>query len=178
MIQEIKNHIDDHHIDTFYKIAVFEKSYLPNFTHLTPDAVIEDYITNITDSSQVMLLNLLQNNIKVNHSSSAKSPGKLYKTKISFTVTPQDKNVQQLLETYNNKEVVVLVSKRETNHLYGTTAQPLLFSFSELNNAKPNVIKGYSIQLTGTGYGGTKLFEEVTFNVFTRGLALQLAASL
>jgi hypothetical protein len=178
MIQEIHNHIDDHHIDTFYKVAIFEHSYLPKFTHLTPDTVIEDYITNVTDTSQTMLINLLQNNIKVNHSSSPKTSGKIYKTKISFTITPQDKNLQQLLETYNNKEVVILISKRETNHLYGTSTQPLLFTFSELNNAKPNVVKGYTVQLTGEGYGGSKLFEEITFNVFSRGLAFQLASSL
>lgn len=178
MIQQIHNHIDDHHIDTFYKAAIIEHSYLPKFTHLTPDNVIQDYITNIADTSQVMLVNLLPNNINVNHSSSSKPSGKIYKSKISFTLTPQDKNLQQLLETYNNKEVVILISKRESNHLYGTSMQPLLFTFSELNNAKPNVIKGYSIQLTGEGYGGSKLFEEITFNIFSRGLAFQLASSL
>lgn len=178
MIHELCNKGNEHHIDTFYKIAVFEASQLPYFSHMTKDDAIEDIITNLPDSSQVLITDLLENNLNVGHTTRLSASGKLFSTNITFTITPQDKNLQQLLDTYNDKEVVVLVSKRTTSHLYGTSIQPLVFKYDELNSPVPSVIKGYNITISGSGYGNGKIFEDIEFNIYSRGLAFELARQI
>lgn len=178
MIQEICNIGNEHLIDTFYKVAIFEASQLTKFNHLTSDATIQSIFDTVPDDYQVLLTELLPKNINVSNPSKVNSAGIMYNTSISFIVTPQDKNLQNLLETYNNKEVVALVSKRNTTHIYGTSAQPLLFSYSELNSNKPDGIKGYTINLEGEGYGAGKIFENIIFTIYSRGLAFQLAQQI
>lgn len=178
MIQDLCNIGHEHHIDTFYKVAVFEATQMPSFNHLTSDALVEDMITNLPDTSQVFLANLLFNNIKVSHGTKVNADGKLFATDVSFVLTPQDKNLQALLDQYNNQEVIILVSKRNTSHLYGTSDQPLLFTYNELNSPLPNVLKGYTVQMSGDGFGSSKLFEEVDFNIYQRGLAFELAQEI
>lgn len=178
MIQELCNIGNENHIDTFYKIAIIEKSYLPNFSYLTPDATIEDYITNIPDAAQAFITDLLPKNIRVTNPTRISNNGRLYSPNISFLLTPLDKNLQTLLETYNNKEVIVLVSKRTTSHLYGTTAQPLLFSYAPSHSSDPSKVKGYKISCKGSVFGSDKHFEEIEFNIYTRGLAFQLAQEI
>ena len=178
MIQEICNIGNEHLIDTFHKVAIFESSQLAKFNHLTPEATIQSIFETVPDDYQVLLTDLLPNNIQVSHSTTIKDDGKAYNTRISFILTPQDKSLQDLLETYNNQEVVILISKRNTTHLYGTSAQPLLFRYSELNSNNPSQIKGYTVILEGQSYGPTKHFEDVTFTIYSRGLAFQLAQEI
>lgn len=178
MIQELCNIGNEHHIDTFYKIAIIEKSHLPNFSYLTPDATIESYITNLPDTAQVLITDLLPKNISVSNPTKISTSGKLYAPSISFLITPLDKNLQTLLETFNNKEVVVLISKHTTSHLYGTQAQPLLFSYAPSHSNDPSRIKGYKISCKGSCFGADKHFENIEFNIYTRGLAFQLAQEI
>jgi len=178
MIYELCNLGNEHHIDSFYKIAVFKADNFPYFSHLTKDDIVRDMITNLSDSSEVILSDLLPNNIQVAHSTRYSANGKLYATNIGFALTPQDKYLQQLLEGYNTQEVVVLVSKRNTAHLYGTKAQPLTLTYSEINSPQAGSMKGYSIDISGSTYGKTRLFDKVIFNIYERGLAFELAQSL
>jgi len=178
MIYELCNLGNEHHIDTFYKIAIFKADAFPYFSHLSKDAAVLDMITNISDASDIILADLLPNNIRVSQNTRFSSNGKLHVSNIGFTLTPQDKNLQGLLDGYNGQEVIVLVSKRNTGHLYGTKAQPLTLTYGELNSPQPNSIKGYNLQITGETYGSTKLFEDVVFNIYDRGLAFELAQPL
>jgi len=178
MIQELCNIGNEHSIDTFYKIAIIEASQLQKFNHLTPYATIESIITNIADSYQVLITDLLPKNIQVANPSKINDSGVTYDVKISFVLTPQDKNLQALLETYINKEVIALVSKRNTSHLFGTTAQPLLFKYSAIHTNDPSTLKGYAVTLEGETNGPEKMFENIAFNIYTRGLAFQLAAEM
>lgn len=175
MIYELCNLGNEHHIDTFYRVALFKADSFPYFSHLTKDANVEDMITNLADSSDVIISELLPNNIGVSQNTRFSSSGKLYVTNIGFTLTPQDKNLQGLLDGYNAQEVVVLVSKRNTSHLYGTKAQPLTMTYSELNSPQASSIKGYGIQIAGESYGRPRLFEHIDFNIYDRGLAFELA---
>ena len=178
MIQELCNIGHENHIDTFYKIAIIEKSHLPNFNNLTADATVKSYIENLPDTAQVLLTDLLPKNIQVSNPPRISDIGVLQTANISFLLTPLDKNLQTLLETYLNKEVVVLISKRNISHLYGTQAQPLLFSYAPSHSNDPSVIKGYKVSIKGDCYGSDKQFEDVTFNIYTRGLAFQLAQEI
>lgn len=178
MIQELCNIGNEHLIDTFYKVAVFEATQLTRFNYLTADAAVLNIFETIPDDYQVLLTELLPEDITVTNPPSITSSGSLTKPSIKFTLTPQDKNLQTLLETYHNKEVVVLVSKRNTTHIYGTSAQPLLFSYSELNSNKPSGLKGYTINITGNVYGTSKLFENIVFTIYNRGLAFELAQEM
>ncbi len=178
MIQQICNLGNEYNIDTFYKIAIFEASQMRSFTFMTPEDTIKETLTTLPDDSQVLITDLLPNNIKVDHTTKTSNAGKLYASSISFTITPQHKSLQEILETYNNKEVVVLVSKHNTNHLYGTTTQPLLFKYAELNSPDPIAIKGYTITMKGDNYGASKIFEDLLFNIYSRGIAFSLPQSL
>ncbi|WP_421811737.1 hypothetical protein [Flagellimonas sp.] len=175
MIYQLCNLGNEHHIDTFFKVAVFKADNLPYFSHLTKDLSVQDIITNLPDESEVILSDLLPNNVQVAHNTRFSANGKLYNTNIGFTLTPQDKNLQELLEGYNTQEVVVMVSKRNTSHLYGTKAQPLTFTYSELNSPQPGAMKGYTLDISGSTYGKSRLFEQIQFNVYERGLAFELA---
>lgn len=178
MIQQLCNTGNEHHIDTYSRIAILEASQLPYFSDMSTETKVKDIITNLPDTAQVLLTDLLPNNINVVHAPRFSAAGTLYNTAISFLITPQDKNLQALLSTYQNKEVVVLVSKRNTSYLYGTFTQPLLFSFSEANSPAPEQQKGYTISINGDGYGKSMIFEEVVFNIYSRGLAFELAQSI
>lgn len=178
MIQKLCNTGNEHYIDTFSQIAILEASQLPYFSNLSTDTKVENLITNLPDSAQVLITDLLPNNISVVHAPRFSAAGTLHNTAISLLITPQDKNLQQLLNTYQNKEVVVLVSKHNTSHLYGTQTQPLLFSYSEANAPSPEAIKGYAISINGDTYGESKMFEDITFNIYSRGLAFELAQSI
>jgi len=178
MIQELCNSGHENFIDTPFKIAVFEISAFPFFNQLTSDATIESIITNLPNTAQVFYTELLPKNIQVSNPTKINTSGKTYTPHISFTLTPQDKNLQALLETFNNKEVIVLVSKRTTDHLYGTTAQPLLFVYHPLNANDPQSVKGYTVNIDGETFGPEAIFENVVFNIYSRGLAFQLAGDL
>lgn len=178
MIYQLCNIGHEHHIDTFYKVAVFEATQMPSFNHLTDADMVEDIITNIPDTSQVFITELLPNNIRVGHTTRINANGKLFPSNISFLLTPQDKNLQDLLNTYNNKEVIVLVSKRNTTHLYGTSDQPLLMKYDERNNPQPNALKGYNVSINGNTYGASMLFEAIDFNIYSRGLSFELAQQI
>ena len=178
MIQEICNIGNEHHIDTYHKIAIFRASQLPAFNHLTSDTAINDILTNIPDINDVLITDLLPMNMNSKHNNRPTVDGKVYKTSLSLVITPQDKNIQALLETYNNEEVVVLLSKHNTSHLYGTQSQPLIFIYSELNSPDPKKQKGYTVSIKGSGYGAAKIYEDIIFNIYTRGLAFELAQEL
>jgi hypothetical protein len=178
MIQELCNIGNEHQIDTFFKIAIFEVSQLPYFNNLTSDETIENIITNIPDTSQVLIAELLPKNIRVDAGSKITDQGVVYTPNIAFTLTPQDKNLQALLEKYQNKEVITLISKRQTSYLYGTKAQPLLFEYDPIHSNDPSVLKGYAIKMYGEVLGAEKLFENITFNIYSRGLAFTLAQEL
>jgi len=178
MINQICNTNTEHHIDTFYKIAIIKAKDISYFDEFYSDEEIDQLITNIPSTAEVIITDFLpkKNNIKT--STKIDSAGTVYNTSISFIITPQDKNLQRLLETYQNKEVVVLISKRNTSHLYGTKAIPFIFKYSPKNSNDAKVVKGYDIQIIGNSIASEKIFEEIQFNIYDRGLAFQLAQQL
>ena len=178
MIQNLCNIGHEHHIDTFYKVAVIEASQLPYFSHLSTAAKVEAIITDLPDSSKAFTAFLLYNNVRVSHRSKISAHGTIFSNDISFTMTPQDANLKALLDSFNNSEVIVLMSKRGSTHLYGFNVQPLLFKYDELNSPLPTDMKGYNISLSGDTYGSAKLYEAVELNIYERGLAFQLADQL
>lgn len=178
MIQNLCNIGHEHHIDTFYRIAVIEAGQLPYFSNLSTPAKIEGIITDLPDNSKAFTAQLLYNNVRVSHRSKISAHGRLFSNDIDFTITPQDANIKTLLDDFNNREVIVMISKRGSTHLYGFNIQPLLFRYDELNSPLPTDIKGYSISISGDTYGSAQLYEAVELNIFERGLAFQLADQL
>lgn len=177
MIYQLCNH-NNEQIDTFFKVAVIKKEALSNFTHLDSDETIETIITSLPDSADVFIIDLLPENLRLTSNTKINASGKNYPVKAGFVVTPQDKNLQQLLETYNNQEVVLLLDQHTATYIYGTPLQPLLFKYSELHSSKASGLKGYSIDIDGDSYGAVKLLENIELNIFSRGLAFELAGSL
>ncbi|EKF56220.1 hypothetical protein I215_01818 [Galbibacter marinus] len=178
MIYNLCNSRNEDHVDTYHEVAIIESTQLYSFNHLTPDDQIIDIISNLPDTSQAFITDLLPENIRVTGQTKIGDTGSLFPVSITFTQTPQNKSILELLQKYNNGLVVVLVKKRGSSFLYGTTDQPLIFTFDELNSNNHSTVKGYSIKINGSGYGNSKNFEDIQFNIFNRGLAFQLSEGL
>ena len=177
MIYELCNH-NHEQIDTFYKAAIIQKSALANFTHLSSITTIQEIITNIPSSSNALIFDLLPESLSLNATSKTAVTGETYKVSSNMVITPQDANLQALLEGYNNQEIVLVLDKQEATFIYGTTHQPLLFLYDEKHSNKAEGLKGYTIKLSGEVYGAPKILESVELNIFDRGLAFELASPL
>lgn len=177
MIYQLCNR-DHEQNDTFYQVSVIKKSSLADFNHLTSDATIQSIITSLADSSEVIITDLLPENENISCTTRTNDNGKQYAVRAGFTLTPLDKNLQALLEQYNNQEVIVLLKKHNSTFLYGTTLSPLVFTYNELHSNTAQGLKGYSINISGTCLGASKQFEVLEFDIFSRGLAFELAGSL
>jgi len=178
MISKICNTGNEHHIDVFYKIAIFEKNGVANFSHFMDDDDIYQIFETIPDTAQVLMTDLLPQNLNFKNSTKITKSGILHNVAIDFLITPQDKKLQDLLETYQNKEMVVLLSKTNTTHVVGTTINPLLFVYEPVNDNKPNALKGYKIKLKGSTLGPERIFDHINFTVYNRGLAFTLPQNL
>lgn len=163
---------------TFYRLSVILKSSLSAFNHLTPDTEIKDIITNLSDASNAINADLLPENLSHSASTITNEDGREYSVNSSFVITPLDKNLQDLLEDYNDQEVVLLLKTPNSTFVYGTTLSPLIATYSELHSNQAQGLKGYRINISGRCLGPSKQFEFTEFNIFNRGLAFTLAGSL
>jgi hypothetical protein len=177
MIYELCN-IGHEQNDTFYRLSIIKKSSLAAFNHLTADATVLQIITDLSASSDAINLDLLPENLSHNASTITNDNGKEYSVSSSFVLTPLDKNLQTLLELYNNEEVVYLLKTHSSTFVYGTTLSPLVFTYNELHSNQAQGLKGYTVNLRGRCLGTSKQFEFTEFDIFDRGLAFELAGSL
>lgn len=180
MIQNLCNVIDELNFDTFYKASIIEASQLPKFNHLTKDGEVLTIINNLPEEFQAMIIQFLPEKFSLDNSTNIVNGSRNYRTRFSLPLVPQDANIQNLLETYNNKEVVVLITRHTHSYLYGTSEQPLLFTYDELHAPGPTGLKGYNLSMGNDSYGAPKYFagQESEFPIINRGLAFQLAGSL
>lgn len=180
MIQNLCNLVEDVNFDIFYKATIIEASQLPNFDHLTPNSEILGIINSLPESFQAMVVPFLREKFTITDGTRLNNSNVNFSPRISFPLVPQDAAIQELLNTYNNKEVVLFVSRLTHSYLYGTSAQPLLFTFDELHATTPTGLKGYTLNMQGDNYGPATYFagRESEFPVLNRGLAFQLAGSL
>ncbi|MCC4228393.1 hypothetical protein [Zunongwangia profunda] len=180
MIQNLCNIYGDENFDTFYKAMIIEASQLPKFNHLTKEQEVLTMINNLPQEFQAMTIRFLPERFSLGNRTRIQRGSRLYETDFSLPLVPQDANIQNLLETYNNKEVVVLITRHTHSHLYGTSEQPLLFTYEELHNPAPSGLKGYTLSMANESYGAPLYFagNEAEFPIINRGLAFQLAGSL
>ena len=164
--------------NTFANLSIIKKSSLAAFNHLASDTTVQTIITNIADSSDVINTDLLPENISVSYTTLVDDNGKSYRLSTSFIITPLDKNLQDLLEQYNNQQVILLLKKHNATFLYGTPTSPLLLTYSEQHSNQAQGLKGYAVRISGECLGASKQFEEIEFDIFNRGLAFELAGSL
>lgn len=180
MIHSLCNLVDESNLDTFYKATIIEASQLPFFDHLTPKQEVLEIINSLPASFQAMVIPFLREKLNLSSGTVFNKENKGYQHRISFPLVPQDEAIQQLLEIYNNKLVVVFLSRISHSYLYGTQAQPMLFTYNELHATGKTAIKGYTLEQEGITYGPGFYFagKESDFPVINRGLAFQLAGSL
>ena len=162
----------------FNQAVVIKLTSLTSFNHLTDDQSIQDIISNIPESSEAIVFDFLPENKTLNYITRNSAAGRSYRLTSSFVVTPLDKNLQSLLERYNNELVVLLVKKQDSTFLYGTTTSPLLFLYNEKHSNKDATLKGYTVKISGDCLGASKQFENIDLNIFNRGLAFELAGPL
>jgi len=178
MIHQFCNTQHEGHVDSFCKILILKSSILSFFTHFKAADEVFDMVTNLPDGVDALIVDLLYNDINVQKGTRVSGNGKLFNNDITFTITPQSKEVITALDVFNNNEVVALLFKKTTSQLYGTTAQPLVFSYSEINGPAPGDIKGYQVNVTGDTYGECFVFNETNINVFLSCLAEPLPKTL
>lgn len=177
MIYQICNQ-NHEQIETFSKISFIKKSSLSSFNYLSLDDNVKTIVSNLPDTASAIIFNLLPENISLSYNTKVTESGKEYAFSARFTVTPQDKNLQGLLESYNNEEGIVLVEKPDATHIYGSTLSPVLFTYNELHSNSGSGLKGYGVVISGTCLGSSRILEDVVINIFNRGLAFQLAGTI
>ena len=180
MIQNLCNIVEDVNFDTFYKATIIEASQLPHFNHLTKDNDILGIVNSIPQTFQAFVISFLPEKFSLGNDTTVRNTQKIYESKFSLPLVPQDANIQNLLETYNNKLVVTFITRHTHSSLYGTKAQPMLFTYDEMHSPSPAGLKGYNLNMRGQSYGAPKHFagKESDFPIVQRGLAFQLAGSL
>ena len=180
MIHNLCNLIEEFNFDTFYKATIIEANQLPYFNHLNPPAEILGIINSIPSSFQAMVVPFIREKFSISDGTKLNNGNINFSPKISFPLVPQDAAIQSLLNSFNNREVVVFISRITHSYLYGTKAQPLLFTYDELHATAPTGLKGYTLNMQGESYAPAIYFagKETDFPVVQRGLAFQLAGSL
>lgn len=180
MIYDLCNLYSDENFDTFHHINIIEASQLPKFNHLDSNTNILQIINSLPEEFQAMRIPLMPEKHSVDSKARINNHKKTWQNKIDFPLLPQDEALLQLLESYNNRLVIAFLRKYRSARLYGTSMQPLLFSFEEMNSPTPAGLKGYNIQLEGDTYGSPVYFtpEEIGSNPIIQGLAFPLAGSL
>lgn len=180
MIHNLCNVVDQFNFDNFYKATIIEASQLPQFNHLDKDSTILEIVNSIPVEYQAMVIKFIPRRWNMRHDTRIVNGNKVYRSSFSLPLVPQDANIQNLLETYNNKQVIAFISRNTHSHLYGTSAQPMIFTYDDLYTTDPTGLKGYNLNMSGDSYGAAKMFagKESDFPVINRGLAFQLAGSL
>lgn len=178
MLHTINNEQNDFNLDVFTEAVIYlakDFSYFDRFTSTEDLSVI---LSNINTAATVLFLKLLPENVSVSSTSRVVSGSNLFSNSFSSKVTPQTEEVQNALSKFNNKEVFICLKKQESQHLYGTTKEPLLFSFSELNSNKHGAIQGYSVSVSGNTIEKTRFVSVADFNIVSRLLSSPLASGL
>lgn len=180
MIQNLCNIFNESSFDTFFKIVIIEATQLPKFNHLTPDEEVLSVVNSLPSAFQAMVIPFIPEKFSLSSNTALVNENKQYRHSVSLPLIPQDAAIQGLLESFNNKLVVAFVVRHSHSHLYGTSEQPLLFTYDELHAPTPAALKGYNLAMAGETYGAAKYFagKETDFPVIDRGLAFQLAGSL
>lgn len=159
---------------------IAEASALPRFDEVTPKEEVLSIINSLTVNSQAMVIPLLPEKYTLNSGAKLINGNSGFGHRISFPVVPPDAAIKSLLETFNNRMVIAFFTRITHSHLYGTSAQPLLFSFSELHAPDKKGLKGFTLDMQGDTYGSALYFagREETFPVINRGLAFELAGTI
>ncbi len=179
-MQNLCNLVEEQNLDTFYRILIAEASSLPRFDNLTSQEEILTVLNSLPSTHQAMIIPLLPEKYNIGSGTKLNNRSTGYAHNISFPLVPQDAAIKSLLETYNNKTVVAFLTRQSHSYLYGTSAQPMLFTFDELHAPNKTSLKGYTISMQGESYGPAIYFagSEEDFPVINRGLAFQLAGTI
>ncbi|TXK73938.1 hypothetical protein [Mesonia sp. HuA40] len=180
MVYNFCNQQLDASLDTSKTISIIKKSHLPLFNHLDRKKSILQVLNSLPDTADAIHMPFLIEKNSINAATNVRNQNEAWSLSIQFPFTPQNANVLQVLNTYNNTEVVALIHKTNSAKLYGTSLQPLLFTFEEINSPVPQSLKGFSISITGRTYGSPLYFtnQEITENPIVQGLAFPLSGPL
>ncbi|QQV91406.1 hypothetical protein Leef1_40 [Polaribacter phage Leef_1] len=178
MLHKIYNKQNDFNLDTFSKAVIYLAKDFSFFDRFTSNEDLNNILSNINTAATVLFLNLLPENVSVSSSSKIVTGSTLFNNSIGCKVTPQTEDIQSALSKFNNKEVFICLQKEDSQHLYGTTKEPLLFTFSELNSFKPGTVQGYSISISGSTIEKTRFVNINDFNIVSRLLSSPLASGL
>lgn len=166
--------------DTFHEISIIRSDGLPAFGNLEKNQDILSVLNALDEDHDVLHIPLLPEKYSVSKKTTLSNKNAGFNVNINFPITPQDRNLNALLNDYNNHLVIAVVRRRLETHLYGTPLQPLTFSYDETNPNKPEALKGYTIFLKGSVYGAGHNFtaEDIDENPLPRGLAFELAGRI
>lgn len=183
MITSLCNLVDDFNMDTFYLVNIIKTSNLPRIDHLTDPEYVASILNNDgpqRESIEGIAIPLLPESFSVASSNRFSNQNEKYSHSISFPVVPMDKNLRNLFKSYSNQEVMVLLTRKTFAQLYGTTRQPLLFSYDELHASGKTALKGFNLRQSGETYGPPIYFDldEISLSINNNALAFELAGEL
>ena len=178
MIYNIDNLDTENNIDVFSKIVIYEATQFSDFDRFSTDSDIDLLLKNITNTANVLFTDLLPENLSISHNSVVKNTLTNFLTSIKLSITPQTKERQAALKSFNNKEVFILLIKHSTQHLYGTSKEPLIFKYDEIHSNKRKVLKGFRLTVSGSTTEDSRDVSVDDFNFFSRTLAFPLAQKI
>lgn len=180
MIHNLCNLVEEENLITFYKPTIIEAAQLPRLDHLSLNDTILGIVDILPESFQAMVVPFIRERFTLSVGTRINKGNINFNPRLSLPIVPQDANVQELLESFNNKQTVVMVTKRNYSYLYGSSVQPLLFTYSEMHATNPIGLKDYNLNMQGDTYGPALYFlgSEIDFPVLRRSLAFELAGTL
>lgn len=180
MVYDLCNLYEQDNLDTFHEINIISTKNLPEFNDLDKNDDVLSLINSLPQEHNILRIPLMPEKYSVRSETRILKNNKKFETKINFPLTPQDRNLKQILDMYNNQTVVVFLKRHLQSQLYGTGMQPLLMTYEELHSSKSTGLKGFTLNIEGTTYGASRYFTaaEVEDSPIVQGLAFELAGSL
>lgn len=180
MIHDLCNIFPETDLDTFHQANIIDKNSLSEIIGLEKreDVLAKLNALQITDNA--LQIPLIPKRYQVSNSTGLRSNKTIYNTRVSLDVQPMDRNLKELFENWNNKEVLIYLIRRTHAHLYGTTLQPLILTYQEVHSTESEELKGFNLTIQGNNYSAPFYFNanDINEHPMVRGLAFELSGEL
>ncbi len=148
----------NYELDVFGHLVLFDTDTIKPVEYEHQKAQLIENLTKPYDYQKVLCLRLLPEQATINSSCKTTDAGTYWSHSQKLQVQTQTEEVKEALSKFLGKKLVVLAVAYGKEHLYGTTSQPLLFQYKEINSNKPSGLQGYELEVAGNTY-----FEAIHF---------------
>lgn len=178
MIKKLTDEFIENNIDVYDKSIVYLAKDFIKFDGFTPLNSLETILKRISNSQQVVFCNLLPENLDTSLPTQLKNGLKQWKVSISYVISGVAEEHQQIVESYNGKQVFVVLEKNRHHKLFGTSKEPLLFIANELDSPKRTALKGYAVTISGIVTEPARFISTESYSLIERSLVQQLVVQI